>query len=654
MPNFQIEKIKRQPMRARSIWQGKWFRLPTWIDEPGQEPYRPWATIWVGVARDAVGPSNVMHPDDRSFAKMLAGLTETICDSKAGGYRPGTIQVDDPALAEHLSGVLAEAGIGVECRPSLPAVEEYLELIVEQNNIDDGPPGPLEGEGVTVERMRRFAEAAAAFYEAGPWDELLDADLIRIKSPPAPEGLGVASVLGAGGEAFGMGFFNSPDDMNLPHNGMVGIVKRLETSSLWSLAFDPLIDNPIGDADLWDDHQLPVAGPNAYPCVIRFGPGARVRRPDAKTLAFIEGLLWTVAKTTPEQMDAGQWTQCVDTADGPATFTLELPDLLTPQQPGAPGGRATPPDRRAMERTMSRIEQFISKNPVDDMDQLNALVNEKFLGVPPAEMEFEPQTPLEEAQDLCYDAFEARGRRQLQLVRKAIQICPDCADAYALLAERTADASKAIELYAKAVDAGTRTLGPDRFTEDEGEFWGHVDTRPYMRARCGLAQCLQTTGRLQEAAGHYQALLRLNPGDNQGVRHFLIPLLVELGDDAAASDLLNEYEDDTASSLAFTRVLLHFRAEGDTKAARESLRTAAKANPHVIGFLTDLKSLPARMPSSYTIGSEEEAVICIQEILSAWDASPGAVQWLHDCEKRTRLRKAKRKPSKRKTAKRPK
>ncbi len=653
MPNFQIEKIKRRPMHAQSIWQGKWFRLPTWIDEPDQEPYRPWVTIWVGVDHDAVGPSDIMHPDDRNFAKMLAGLTDTICSNKAGGYRPGTIQVDDPALAEHLSGVLAEAGIRVEFRPSLPAVEDYLEVLFEKNELDDGPPGPMEGEGVTVERMRRFAEAAAAFYEVGPWDELLDEDLIRIASPPAPVGMGVATVLGAGGKAFGMGFFGSPGDMNLCRDGRTGRLD-METSSLWSLAFDALIDNPIGDADLWDDHQLPVAGENAYPCVIRFGPGSRVRRPDAKTLAFVEGLLWAVAKTTPEQMDAGRWTQCVDTADGSMTFTLELPDLLTHQQPDAAGGKATPLDRRAMERTMNRIEQFISKNPVDDMDQLNALVNEKFMGVPAAEMEFDPQTPLEEAQDLCYDAFEARGRRQLQLVRKAIQICPDCADAYALLAKRTNDASKAVELYAKAVDAGTRTLGPDRFAEDEGEFWGHMDTRPYMRARCGLAQCLQATGRLQEAAGHYQALLRLNPGDNQGVRYFLVPLLIELGDDAAASDLIGEYEDDIASSLAFTRALLHFRAEGDTKDARESLRAAAKTNPHVIGFLTDLKSLPARTPSSYTIGSEEEAVLCTQEILSAWGASPGALQWLHDCEKRTQQRKAKRKPGKRKPAKRPK
>jgi tetratricopeptide repeat protein len=44
---------------------------------------------------------------------------------------------------------------------------------------------------------------------------------------------------------------------------------------------------------------------------------------------------------------------------------------------------------------------------------------------------------------------------------------------------------------------------------------------PYMRARLGLAHSLWTAGRRDEAVQHLQDMLRLNPGDNQGVRYTL-------------------------------------------------------------------------------------------------------------------------------------
>src|SRR5580692_3408779 len=47
-------------------------------------------------------------------------------------------------------------------------------------------------------------------------------------------------------------------------------------------------------------------------------------------------------------------------------------------------------------------------------------------------------TPLGKAQSLMYRAFqEPDERRRVQLARDALNLCPDCADAFVLLAEHS-------------------------------------------------------------------------------------------------------------------------------------------------------------------------------------------------------------------------
>ncbi len=50
--------------------------------------------------------------------------------------------------------------------------------------------------------------------------------------------------------------------------------------------------------------------------------------------------------------------------------------------------------------------------------------------------------------------------------------------------------------------AGERALGPEVFETEAGHFWGVTETRPYMRARFGLARCLEDLERTDEAIGH--------------------------------------------------------------------------------------------------------------------------------------------------------
>ena len=55
------------------------------------------------------------------------------------------------------------------------------------------------------------------------------------------------------------------------------------------------------------------------------------------------------------------------------------------------------------------------------------------------------ETPLDRAQEVMYRAFEASGAEQVRLARKALEISPDCADAYVLLAEHAEDRGRGPE-----------------------------------------------------------------------------------------------------------------------------------------------------------------------------------------------------------------
>lgn len=292
---------------------------------------------------------------------------------------------------------------------------------------------------------------------------------------------------------------------------------------------------------------------------------------------------------------------------------------------------------------MADVTRLLADHDFASLEEANAFLQQAVVGGKASHPE--PRSPLEAAQDVMYDAWEAVGPRRVQLARRALESSPDCADAYVLLAEETAQTlEEATELYQKGVAAGERALGEQAFTEETGHFWGIVETRPYMRARLGLAQCLWAKGQRAEAIAHYQELLRLNPGDNQGVRYVLLPCLLEGGEQTAARTLLDQYPDDAMAAWSYARALLTFQEQGDTPAAGQQLAEAMVSNPHVPAYLLGSKSPPAQPPAFYGMGDEAEAVVCATEQAGAWHKTPGALAWLAASVPAARVPVAPRRP----------
>ncbi len=277
-------------------------------------------------------------------------------------------------------------------------------------------------------------------------------------------------------------------------------------------------------------------------------------------------------------------------------------------------------DLRAMEGIFRRLAARIERDGIGsvsgpiDIDELEPI---------------EPATPLEEAQEVVYRALEASSPGQrVSLAHKALQISEDCADAYVLLAENASTLQEALDLYRQGVAAGQRALGKKVMKEEAGQFWGLIETRPYMRARLGFAETLWAVRQREEAVSHYSEMLRLNPNDNQGVRYLLAHALLDMEEHKHLHKLLESYEDEASAEWAYVAALLAFREEGDSKHSRELLKKAAKANRHVPKYLTGTELLPTDFPSYVSFGGEDEAAVLAGRYLPLWKTTSGATAWV--------------------------
>jgi len=279
---------------------------------------------------------------------------------------------------------------------------------------------------------------------------------------------------------------------------------------------------------------------------------------------------------------------------------------------------------------LQAIHKILNQQAFGSVEEANQFMQQLMASTGGYVPEMSPRSSLERAQDVMYRAWESPNRSQrVKLARQALEISPDCADAYVLLAEANARTpAEARALYEQGVKAGERALSQEDFEEMVGYFWGILETRPYMRARLGLAQALWVLGEHQQAADHLHELLRLNPGDNQGVRYLLATLLLQMGDDTALEKLLAQYPDDWSANWKYSAALLAFRKDGKSERANALLKEALQYNRFVPPFLLGRTKPPKQMPAFVSPGQENEAVDYAVDAVIAWQQTPGARDWL--------------------------
>lgn len=89
--------------------------------------------------------------------------------------------------------------------------------------------------------------------------------------------------------------------------------------------------------------------------------------------------------------------------------------------------------------------------------------------------------------------------------------------------------------------------------------------------------------------------------------------------------MLKEYDEESAVWV-YARTLLAIPLSGRTEPAARELRSALKVNVHVPELIASDEPIP--QPPHYAPGSIEEACIAAEELRPAFQATPGALEWI--------------------------
>ncbi|SCX76272.1 SEC-C metal-binding domain-containing protein [Alkaliphilus peptidifermentans] len=285
-------------------------------------------------------------------------------------------------------------------------------------------------------------------------------------------------------------------------------------------------------------------------------------------------------------------------------------------------------NRPKTEKSMLDISEILQNQDFHSIEDANSFMN-SILNNGMLEQNKSNLSKKDEAKELIYSAWDSNSKREkIRLANKALKLDENCIDAYNILAEfETNTLEEKIQLFKKALSISERVLGKSYFQENKGHFWGLLETRPYMRAKMGLAQCLIEEGRKEEAINNFYDMLSLNPNDNQGVRYLLAPYLMENGRFADAIGIMNEYDEESSDWL-FNKALYTFKSKGANKRAENLLKKAIENNKYVADYLLQIKPIPKILPDNISHGSKEEAINYASYAKKAWEKTWGAIAWL--------------------------
>jgi len=335
-------------------------------DDP---PYRTWAGFWRSARTGLVWalPEDAPHTAGAELAARALIDFARKYDRELVG-RPARLEVTSAALAAELGALLDDRDTTVAVVDDLPDVRAALDdFATHQYGGRPLPRALLEMPGMTINRLRAFADAAARFYRAAPWDALEAGDLVAVESSRIDAGMRFAVVAGSTPDVRGLACFASRRQFERFETGRAPGAKD---PSPWFVHFCEIDQLPFGDVDAWEDHDLPLAAPGAYPRPGQPEGFDGLVRPDARQLAGLEAMLRAIAESTDDDYDRGEWTRTVSTADGDVELRLSLPRLLEAMADEAAGvvrpfGPERPPVallRASLERAMRQVHRTLQEH----------------------------------------------------------------------------------------------------------------------------------------------------------------------------------------------------------------------------------------------------------------------------------------------------
>lgn len=244
---------------------------------------------------------------------------------------------------------------------------------------------------------------------------------------------------------------------------------------------------------------------------------------------------------------------------------------------------------RETEKVMKQLIQYFVDHQgeldsgADENDLAQRFMEEYNSSLPPRNVQALPQT-ADDYLELAEDATSKKKKQEY--LSKALELEPDNLDAARMSAEL--NAKKPEDLLASLstlIEKGNSLMEKEGYFQDcMGDFWGMLETRPYMRLRDSYLELLIRCGMMRKAVGEAEEMLKLSTNDNLGVRYTLMHLYAYLENEDGALALHKKYDEYEESQMLLPLAVLYYKM-GNFELSLQYLQRLNKANKDTKKFL---------------------------------------------------------------------
>ena len=287
------------------------------------------------------------------------------------------------------------------------------------------------------------------------------------------------------------------------------------------------------------------------------------------------------------------------------------------------------------EKMFKALNSFLDQQSPADKEEMNALV-QQFI------QRYNDQIQSGEAEDSPPDVYDyleladnAKTKKvKLKYIAQALELEPGNLDALVMQADAaTNNPDEYYELLQPILAEGTRQLQKAGcFKDCRGDFWGVVETRPYMRVRNEIFSVLITLGRFKKAIQEGEELLKLCNNDNLGIRYRLMHLYAYTEDIKNASKLRRRFTDYEETQMLLPMCVLFYKLE-DLENARTYLTRLLRQNKDAKKFFSAAargrlaKYAEEMDPYGYCPDTMDDLLYCCSENGFLYESAPFFFSW---------------------------
>lgn len=246
-----------------------------------------------------------------------------------------------------------------------------------------------------------------------------------------------------------------------------------------------------------------------------------------------------------------------------------------------------------MSRETEKVLKQLTKYMIEHQDELDGDISEenlaqRFMEEYNASLRSKNVLALPQTADDYLELAEsvATKKKKLEYLAKALELEPDNLDASRMIAELNAKSpEEQLVAFSSLLEKGDSLMEQGGYLQDDvGDFWGILETRPYMRLRHSYFELLIQCGMMGKAVGEAEEMLRLCDNDNLGVRYELMHLYAYFENEDAALALHKKYDEYEESQMLLPLAVLYYK-KANYELGLQYLRRLVKVNKDTKKFM---------------------------------------------------------------------